>query len=295
MSSTNHQTNLPENIPAGIAWMLLTVFWFVVLDTAAKYLMQTYPVVQVVWARFFFHTLLVISMMRGSLPAGLRSKKWQLQGLRSLVMLTTTSLFFVGISRIQLATGSSIMFLSPIFVTILAIPMLRESVGLRRWIGVLVGFIGALIIVRPSSVSFDIGLLYLLGAALSHAFYQIATRQVRMYDAPLTSLLYTGLVGALVTSCIVPFYWQPVAPLHWFLFIFLGLVGSVGHLCFIRAFNLAPASVVAPLSYTTLIWATLSGYVFFGDLPDQWVIFGGVLIVGSGLYIYYREKQIIRK
>jgi drug/metabolite transporter (DMT)-like permease len=295
MSSTNHQTNIPENIPVGIAWMLLAVIWFVVLDTLAKYLMQTYPVLQVVWARFFFHTMLVLMIMRSKIPGGIVSKKWNLQGIRSLAMLITTSLFFIGLSSIQLATASTIMFLSPIFVTILAIPLLGELVGVRRWVGVLIGFMGALIIVRPGSINFDIGLLYLLAAALSHAFYQIATRRVRVYDHALTSLLYTGLVGAIVTSIIVPFYWESVTPLHWFLFAFLGLAGSVGHLCFIRAFSLAPASIVAPLSYTALIWATVSGYVIFGDLPDRWVIFGGLLIISSGLYIFYREKRKVRK
>jgi drug/metabolite transporter (DMT)-like permease len=116
-----------------------------------------------------------------------------------------------------------------------------------------------------------------------------------MYDHALTSLLYTGLVGAIMTSIMVPFYWESVTPLHWFLFAFLGLAGSVGHLCFIRAFSLAPASIVAPLSYTTLIWATASGYVIFGDLPDRWVIFGGLLIISSGLYIFYREKRKVKK
>ena len=286
---------MPENIPAGTAWMLLAVIWFVVLDAFAKYLIQIYPVAQVVWARFFFHTLFVLMMMRTKMPGGIVSEKWNLQGIRSLTMLITTTLFFIGLSRVQLATASTIMFLSPIFITILAIPMLGELVGLRRWIGVLIGFIGALIIVRPGSISFDIGLFYLLAAALSHAFYQIATRRVRMYDHALTSLLYTGLVGALITSFVVPFYWHPVKPLHWLLFALLGLAGSVGHLCFIRAFSLAPASTMAPLSYTSLIWATVLGFIFFGDLPDRWVVLGGSLIVGSGLYIFYREKQKWRK
>jgi drug/metabolite transporter (DMT)-like permease len=295
MSPPNNQVNMPENIPAGIAWMLLAVIWFVVLDTFAKYLIQTYPVVQVIWARFFFHTLLVLMLMRTKIPGGIVSKTWKLQGTRSIAMLITTTLFFIGLSRVQLATASTIMFLSPIFVTILAIPMLGESVGFRRWIGVLIGFMGALIIVRPNSISFDVGLLYILAAAFSHAFYQIFTRRVRMYDHALTSLLYTGLIGALITSLIVPFYWVSVNPLDWFLFAFLGLAGSVGHLCFIRAFSLAPASVVAPLSYTSLIWATVSGYIFFADLPDRWVIIGGALIIGSGLYIFYREQQKTRK
>ncbi len=292
-SSKNYAINMTENVPAGIAWMLFAMFWFVALDTAAKYLMQTYPVIQVVWARFFFHVLFVLLMMGPQMRSRIVSNNWKIQSVRSLTMLVTTALFFAGIDRIQLATASTIMFLAPILVTVLAIPLLNEKIGPRRWVGVLIGLIGALIITRPGSLNFSFGLLLVLLAALSHAFYQIATRQARVHDGPMTSLLYTGLAGAVVTSLLLPYYWQSTESIvHWALFIFLGFAGSVGHLCFIRAFSIAPASVVSPLSYSTLIWSTLSGYFIFNDLPDRWVFVGAALIVLSGLYIFYREKHV---
>ena len=107
----------------------------------------------------------------------------------------------------------------------------------------------------------------------------------------MTSLFYTSILGAVVASGVAPFYWQTVAELDWLLFVFAGFAGAIGHLCLIRAFRHAPASVVAPFSYSSLIWATLFGFVLFGDLPDRWTLVGAAMIVGSGLYIYHRERQ----
>ena len=274
--------------------MLVTRFFFVALDANAKYLMQYYPVVQVIWARFFFHTLIVLLVIvatRKNFLNTLSSRRPALQAGRSTLMLLTNGLFFYSISTVELATATTIMFLSPIFVTLLAIPLLGESVGIRRWTGVLTGFIGALIIVRPGMSAFDSTMLVLLSAALSHGFYQIFTRQIRAYDDSLTSLFYTGAVGVVVMSAVVPFHWQWPALVHWPMFLLIGVLGSIGHFCLIRALRAAPASVVSPFAYTTLIWATGFSYFLFGELPDSWVYGGGALIIGSGLYILHRERQ----
>jgi len=286
-----------ENIPAGILLMLVTMFFFVALDANAKYLMQYYPVPQVIWARFFFHTLAVLVVILAtnkSLRHTIRSNRPALQFGRSLLMLATNGLFFYSISTIELATATTIMFLSPIFVTLLAIPLLGETVGIRRWVGVLIGFIGAVVIVRPGLSEFDAGLLVLLVAAFCHGFYQIFTRQIRAFDDPLTSLFYTGVVGVVVMSLIIPFYWQWPVFAHWPMFVLVGILGSIGHFCLIRALRVAPASVVSPFSYTTLIWATGFSFLVFGELPDKWVYGGGALIIFSGLYILHRERQASR-
>jgi drug/metabolite transporter (DMT)-like permease len=120
----------------------------------------------------------------------------------------------------------------------------------------------------------------------------VFTRKLRSRDGPITSLFYTAVVGAAVTSVIAPFYWEPVVALDWLLFVFAGLAGCIGHLCLIRAFRTAPASVVAPFSYSSLLWATLFGFVLFGDLPDGWTLAGAALIIGSGLYIFHREHRL---
>jgi drug/metabolite transporter (DMT)-like permease len=278
----------------GIAWMLATMFWFVTLDATAKYLMQSYPVTQVIWARFFFHLIFVAILMGRQLPTQIKSQWLSHQCLRSFFMFITTVLFFVGIQVLPLATASTIMFMSPIIVTILSIPLLGEKVGIRRWAGIAIGFTGALIVVQPGSESLQWSVLVVLAAAFTNALYQVFTRKLRTQDGPMTSLFYTGIVGAVVTTAMVPFYWQPVAALDWLLLVFTGIAGGIGHLCLIRAFQCAPASVVAPFSYSSLLWATLFGFVLFGNLPGSWTLSGAALIICSGLYIFHRE-HIVKK
>ena len=284
-----------QNIPAGILWMLLTMFFFVSLDTTAKYLMQHYGFVQVVWARFFLHTLFVLGFIllrHRKLP---RSNRPRLQLVRSVLLFTTTVLFFLGIREVQLATASTIMFLYPIFLTILAIPLLGERVGLRRWSGVLIGFAGALIIVQPGSTTFDTAMIFLVAAALSNAVYQIYTRKIRAHDDPVVSLFYTGIVGSIVMTLLVPFDWQAPEVSHLAIFVLLGVLGSVGHLCLIHAFKQAPASAISPISYSTLLWSAGFGYIVFDEWPETRVFIGATLICASGLYIFFREQKLARK
>lgn len=275
--------------------MLATMFFFVTLDATAKYLMQFYATAQVIWGRFFFHTFLVlitIVFMHSGGRGYLLSNKPPLQIWRSILMLATNGLFFMAVKTVDLTTASSIMFLSPIVVMLLAIPLLGETVGIRRIISVIIGFVGALVIVRPGVIEFDIAMGFLLVATVTHALYQIYTRQIRVYDHPLTSLLYTGVVGMIVMSIIVPFYWQQPTLSHWPFFVLMGMAGCLGHFCLIRSLRIAPASVVTPFSYTTLIWATGFSYILFDELPDIWVYIGAVLIIASGFYILFREQKV---
>ncbi len=273
----------------------MTMFWFIALDTVAKYLIQSYPVTQVVWARFFFHFIFVAALMGRRLPALVKSQSLFYQGLRSLCMFVTTLLFFIAIEFLPLATASTIMFMSPVIVTMLCIPMLGEKVGLRRWMGIAIGFLGALVVIRPSGHGLQLSMVIVLAAAGTNALYQIFTRKLGKLDAPMTSLFYTGLVGTVVTTLAVPFEWEPVAGADWLLFVLIGVAGGIGHLCLIRSLSSAPASVVAPFSYSSLIWATLFGFALFGDLPDVWTLSGAALIITSGLYIYHRERLSKRK
>jgi drug/metabolite transporter (DMT)-like permease len=294
LTSLATPTQASDNHLLGIAWMLATMFWFVTLDSTAKYLMQTYPVVQVIWARFFFHLLFVVLLMGPQLVTRIKSQNLLHQCLRSLFMFSTTVLFFVGISFLPLATASTIMFMSPVIVTVLSIPLLGEKVGPRRWMGIAIGFVGALVVMRPGTDSLQLSILVVLAAAFTNALYQVFTRKLGMRDSPMTSLFYTGVIGALVTTIVAPFYWQPVAAVDWLLFVFAGIAGGIGHLCLIRAFRHAPASVVAPFSYSSLLWATSFGFVLFGDLPGVWTLSGAALIIGSGLYIFHREQALKR-
>jgi drug/metabolite transporter (DMT)-like permease len=186
------------------------------------------------------------------------------------------------------------MFLTPVMVTALSIPLLKEHVGPRRWAGVGAGFLGALIVVQPwhgGNGAYLFGMILLLISSLLNANYQIITRKVRLYDKPMTSLFYTAMVGAVATSLIVPFYWQWPQTLDWLLLIATGFLGGIGHLCLIQAFRHAPAALVAPFSYSSLIWTALFGWLFFAEWPALPTWLGATLIIGSGLYIFHRESQ----
>ena len=270
--------------------MLLTTGLFTSLDATAKYLAQDYPVPQVLWARFSFHLLFVAAFLGTRLSVTLRSQRLGLQLTRSVLMLLTTGMFFFAVRALPLADVVAIMFVGPLFVTALSVPLLGDYVGPRRWSAVAVGFLGALVIVRPGSgIMQGLAILPVL-AALSHALYTITTRQLANHDLPMTTLFYTAALGAAVTSGIVPFFWVAPDPAGWLLMALLGFFGAAGHLTLIKALGYASPVVVAPLSYASLIWSIGLGFALFGDLPDAMTLVGAVLIAGSGLYVFHRER-----
>ena len=276
--------------------MLLTMLLFVSMDSMAKYLSRDYPVPQVVWARYAFHMLILVIYLRGRVLPTLRTRAPRLQMLRSVAMVVTTGVFFLGLSFVPLATASAIMFVGPLVVTALSMPLLGEHVGPRRWAGVAVGFVGALVIIRPGTEVFDLAALLPLCAACGYALYQIMTRMVaRTGEPPMTSLVYTALLGAVLASLAVPFFWVTPDFEGWLLMAVMGLFGGLGHFTLIKAFEAAPAPVITPFGYSSIVWATLLGLLVFGELPDLLTFAGAGVIIVSGLYVFHRERQAERK
>ena len=275
----------------GILWMLATMFCFISLDTLMKHLLENHSLVEVTWGRFFFATLATFAMCGKRLPGLAISRVPKFQMIRSVLLMTTTGLFNFGIRTTPLATATTIMFLSPLLVVVFSGPLLGEKVTPRRWLGVATGFLGALVVVRPwqEGMAQASGLLVLLAAALFNANYQIVTRRVRG-DDPLTSLLYTATAGAIVTSAMVPWFWTWPSAFGWLQLVGTGIAGGLGHYCLIRAMRAAPASVVAPFGYSSLLWASLFGLAIWGDWPDFWTWAGAALIIASGLYIFHTER-----
>jgi drug/metabolite transporter (DMT)-like permease len=275
--------------------MLATMVCFITLDAIMKFNLQSYSLVEVTWGRFFFATIAAGMVCGRRLPQLAVSHAPQQQILRSVFLMATTGLFNAGIISVPLAMGTTIMFMSPILVTLLSIVILGEHVGIRRWMGIAVGFVGALVVMQIWNIGthgLNQGTLLLLAAALTNASYQIATRKLRA-DDPLTSLLFTAAAGAVASSALLPWHWSMPDFNGWCLLIASGIAGCAGHLCLIRAFQAAPASVVAPFSYSSLIWATLFGFVIWNDLPSTTTLMGAALIIGSGLYIFLRERKIL--
>lgn len=278
----------------GIAWMLLATGAFVTSDTIAKFLLETYPITEVVWVRYVAHFGVVVVMFRSRLLYFGRTNRAGLQLFRSTLLILATILFFIAINNIPLATASAIMFTAPIMVTALSGPFLQETVGPRRWAGVLAGFTGALVIVQPGGSDWEPAMLWALGAAFLYSLYQITTRSLSRTDSSETTFLYTSLIGAGVMSFAVPFAWVTPTGLHALLMISTGLVSGLAHYALIKALAAAPASVVTPLGYTNLIWATVLGYLVFSEFPSPATFLGAAIITLSGVYILRREHMATR-
>jgi drug/metabolite transporter (DMT)-like permease len=275
----------------GILWMLLTTLLFVAMDGIAKALTQSYPVPQVTWARYAFHALALAVLFRRRLPALMRSKRLGLQIVRSSLLLSATTMSFFALRVMPLADVVAIWALTPILVTALSVPLLGEHVGPRRWAGVAAGFVGALIIIRPGLDLMQSAAALPATVAVILALYHLATRALSGTDTPLTTIVYTVSVGLVVSTGAVPFFWVTPDASAWAFMIALGLLGATAHFSLIKSFEVATAATVIPYTYTNLIWATLAGFVFFGDLPDVWTVIGAGVIVVSGLYIFHREHR----
>lgn len=274
--------------------MCLGVLVFPFMNAAVKLLTSHYPVIQIVWARFTGHLIIMLIVFWPRYGRRLLATRRPLVQIgRSLLMLVSNLVFVLAISRVPLATASAIGFTSPLIVTALSIPLLGERVGRRRWSAVLIGFAGALLIIRPGSGLNDPAVLLLLGSAAAYALYQIATRWIVAFDPAATGIVFSALVGSLAMSFVLPFVFVPPQGLFdLLLFASLGLLGGAGHYLVIRAFQSGPAAVIAPLGYVELIGTAGLGYLIFGNFPDLWTWLGAAIIIASGLYIALRERQL---
>lgn len=278
---------------SGVFWMLVTAFFFVCVHATGKYLLTRYPLVQVVWGRYIFHLILAVIFLGQSLPRLIRSANLKLQLIRSGFMFGSTTFYFAGVQFLPLTEANAINFLTPVLVVVLAQPFLGERVGMQRWIGVAVGFVGAMIIIRPGSGLMDLAAVILMLSALCNASYQLTTRRLGAIDDPLTSLLYTALVGSIGASLAVPFTWEPMDGEGWFLMALLGAFALIGHFALIRAYRLAPAPTIAPFGYSILLWSAVFGYLLFDQLPDIWTIFGAVVIVIGGIILLRAPRPMV--
>jgi drug/metabolite transporter (DMT)-like permease len=211
---------------------------------------------------------------------------------RSVLMLASNLIFVVAIGRVPLATASAIGFSAPLIVTALSVPLLHEQVGWRRWSAVVVGFAGTLMVIRPGSGFHEPAVLLLLVSSFAYALYMIATRLAGRYDSAATGIIFAALFGSLGMSLAMPFVFvMPRSILDGLLFCSLGLLGGFGHYLVIRAFQLGPAAVIAPLGYVELVGTVTLGYVVFGNFPDLWTWAGAGVIITSGIYIALRERR----
>lgn len=277
----------------GILLMLAVGFSFTVLDATAKHLTQTLPVMEIAWGRYLFHLAVLPLFLGGqTLRSAFRSTRPGLQIVRSALLLGSTVFFFVAVSYIPLADATAIGFVSPLLVTALSVPILGERVGLRRWAAVIIGFASVFLIIRPGFGMAHWAMALPLLTATCFSLYQITTRILSRSDGTHTTYFFSAVVGLAVTTAYLPEVWVMPDLWEWVGLVFLGSAGGFSHYLLIRAFALAPASLLAPFAYAQLIWSISIGYLWFGDFPDLWTIGGGVVICLSGLYVLYRERRL---
>ena len=277
----------------GIGLMCLTFLCFTGLDTTAKWLNHSIPTIQIVWARYSFSVVLVLLIINPKTKPGvLITKKPLVQIIRSLLLLLSTLANFVALNYLQLAQTTTIALATPLLVSALSGPLLGESVPRDRFIAIGIGFLGVVSVARPGFGGIHpVAILSILGMCC-YAGYALMTRFLVGHDQTETTLVYSGLVGAVILSFGLPFFWESPPDLAtWALMLSMGLYAAVGHFFLITAHRFAPAYVLSPFMYTQLGWMTLSGYLVFGDVPDSFTIAGGVIIVLSGLYLIFQESR----
>jgi drug/metabolite transporter (DMT)-like permease len=265
---------------------MLAVFLFSSMDTLAKYMLkrESYPLPPLIWARYTVHLLFMLALLAPRMGLDLlRTKRPGLQILRGTLLVASTACFFLSLTYLPLAEAAAITFVAPVLVTALSGPMLGEHVTRRQWAAVTLGFAGVLIIIRPGGGLLTFAAAFPLITALLFGFYQILTRKLAGREHPLTTLFFTALVGAVLTSLVLPFAWQTPTPIQVVCMLGMGVLGGSGHFLLIRAVEVASPSALAPFIYTQLVWSTLLAFIAFGEFPDSISLLGMLVIIAAGM------------
>ena len=276
----------------GILLLVFTMAGFSCMDASAKWLNLREHAFQTVAIRYAGSFLLTACFLNPwTRPGILRSSRPMLQIVRALCVFASSLGGYTALKTLPLTVVTSITFAAPLLVALLAGPVLGETLGPRRVVAIVVGFVGVLVITRPGTAGFQPGMWLALGAACSNAGYFLITRLLSRYDAPETTHFYTGMVGTLVSVPLALPVWQtPTSAQTWIVMGCISLAGAGAHWLLILAHKHAPASVLSPFFYTQLLFAALIGAIVFGNVPDRWTIIGGGIVIGSGLYLLYRER-----
>ena len=280
-----------------ITLVLLSQLVLLVLDISAKWLsVEGMPTTEIVFVRYGMHLFLLLLLF---LPVTGRnlfiSNNWKLEILRGACLLCTTGLNFLAMRYLPLTVTSAIQFTSPLIICAMSGPLLGDKVGWRRWLAILVGFTGILIIVRPGTEAFQPAALLSLGCAFFLALFSILTRKLAGVDSALTQQFYAGATPVILLAPIAFTGWVwPSQPVSWIAFAIMGAAGLGGHYLNSVAHRYATPATLAPFSYLSLLYLSVASWLIFNQPPDQWFILGATIIIASGLYIWLRERALAR-
>jgi drug/metabolite transporter (DMT)-like permease len=292
-------TNLPttlqkDNVGRGIAFVLLAVLIFSTQDAATKYLVTHHvsPFLMTMMRFWAFAAFSLVLVMRaGPLRQAFRSKQPILQLLRGPLLVVDIWAFVLATNALHLDEVQAVVLVYPLLVTLMAIPILGEKVGLLRLGAVFVGFLGALLIVRPGGVPLDWGVGFAVLSGACYALYLVLTRKVSATDSTTTSMFYTGVVGLVVSSSVGIFFWQPLDTTSMLLIGYIMITGVAAHGLMIAALSMAPASVLQPFNYTSLPWSIAFSFFIFEHPSDPMTLLGAAIIIGAGLVVMARERN----
>jgi drug/metabolite transporter (DMT)-like permease len=276
----------------GIALMCLALFCFSGLDATAKWVNRSVDPLVTVWARYVSAACLTFIFINPwTRPGAVATRRLPLQLARSFLLFLSTICNFVALQYLQLVEALSIVFSTPLIVTLLAGPILGERIGMQRLIAVCVGFIGVLVVARPGLGAMHPAALLSLTGAVAYAFYGITTRMLASTDSSATTIIYSSLAGIVLMTPLLPWVWTtPSSPLTWALLMMTGFFGAIGHWLLVLAYARAPAVILSPFIYSQIVWMLALGYIVFGDWPDPWTFAGAGIVIASGLYLLYREQ-----
>jgi drug/metabolite transporter (DMT)-like permease len=282
-----------RNRLVGIGLVSLCYLLFSLLDGSAKWLVGSMPVIMVVWLRFVMHALfggIVLFPVRGLALIRTNHLRWHL--LRALMFMAMTGINFWALQYLQLTVTASIFFSVPIMIALASASVLGEKLDPGRWIAILAGFAGVLVIVQPWGEEFHPAMLAAVVNAILYAMFLLMTRRLAAYDSPET-IQYLPAVGAAIglTPFALAAWESPSGWLEWTVACLLGVLGGFGHYLLALAHRYAPSSVIAPFLYQQVIYMALFGYLVFGDVPSPAVWLGSGVVIGSGLYLFARERK----
>ncbi|HEX9448494.1 MAG TPA: DMT family transporter [Dongiaceae bacterium] len=290
---TSMQTATASSNLKAMLFMAGGVFGFSILDAVTKLLTENYGTWQIMVLSRICPILLAIVLMHRSGDQGLPFKTGfaRTHAIRALLVVATTWTFYECLRYLQLADAIAIAFAAPLFMTSLSGPLLGEKVGPRRWAAVLVGFVGVIVAVRPGQGGISWGAVLALSAAATYALGQLWLRPLTGKEKGHNILFYSAVFSGLVGLIPAILEWKNPSFGDWLLFLLQGSCSAIAQLCMIRAFKVGEASLLAPLEYTALLWATILGFAFWGQWPTIQVLGGAGIIIGSSLYIAHRELQ----
>jgi drug/metabolite transporter (DMT)-like permease len=279
-----------EEIRTGILYMVGAVFVFAMINALVKWESARYPLNEVVFFRCLFSLVPCLALVATSGGVRLlRTRRIKEHAGRALMQFVSMMSIFAAFSMMPLADAVAISFSSPLFLTVLSIPLLGEKVGPHRWGAVLVGFVGVLIMAHPGSGFASTGAFLALLSAAIGASVTIAVRRMTLTEASPTLVTYQAFITTLLSAALLPFAWTMPRWQDALVMVAIGLCAGIGQFWWTQAFRFAPAAVAAPFSYLSIVWALLWGYVAWGDVPTPTLITGALIVATSGLYILYRE------